>query len=72
MEIEIKSCEECKSDYFSKSSEMLHLCPECSHILYGYENCNHVFQNNRCINCYWNGNTTKYLEKLKQEKNNKN
>lgn len=65
---EMKKCEECKSEYFSNTSQMKNLCPECSHILYGYENCVHLFQNNRCIHCYWNGNTTEYIEKLKQKK----
>ena len=60
-------CDECGSAYFSKSSKMSNLCPECSHFLYGYENCIHDFKGNRCINCYWNGNTTKYIKQLKQE-----
>jgi hypothetical protein len=43
---------------------MKNLCPECSHLLYGYENCKHFFKNGRCINCYWNGNTSEYLNKI--------
>ena len=31
---------------------MMGLCPECAHILYGYPNCDHHFQDGRCVNCY--------------------
>ncbi|MCD1116824.1 hypothetical protein [Chryseobacterium turcicum] len=68
MKNEIRKCEECQSEYFSTTSKMSNLCPECSHILYNYENCTHVFENKRCIKCYWNGNTTEYLKKRKLEK----
>jgi len=72
MNTEIKKCEECESEYFSKTSKMSNLCPECSFILYNYENCQHIFQNNRCLKCYWNGNTSEYARKLKQKKTNYN
>lgn len=68
MKIETKKCEECESEYFSIASKMSNLCPECSHILYNYQNCMHVFQNSRCTKCYWNGNTTEYTRKIKNEK----
>ena len=32
------------------SSQMMGLCPECAHILYGYPNCDHHFQDGRCVN----------------------
>lgn len=47
----IKICDECESQYFVETSKMANLCPNCSHYLYGYENCNHKFENGRCLNC---------------------
>ena len=47
---------------------MSNLCRECSHVLYGYVNCDHVFSDSRCVKCYWNGNTTDYIEKIKSKK----
>jgi len=63
----ITICTECKSEYYQHSSNMTSLCPECAHVLYGYENCNHQFENGRCIKCFWNGNSTEYIKKLKKE-----
>jgi len=60
-------CDECGSEYYLNSSKMTNLCPECSHILYGYENCNHNFESGRCLKCFWNGNTSDYSMKLKNE-----
>ncbi len=68
MNKELKICDECKSEYFGESSKMIKLCPNCSHFLHGYENCIHQFKNSRCINCYWNGNVSKYIAKLKKSK----
>jgi predicted RNA-binding Zn-ribbon protein involved in translation (DUF1610 family) len=68
MKPETKKCEECNSDYFISTSKMSNLCPECSHQLYNYENCSHIFQNNRCIKCHWNGNTTEFIRILKERK----
>lgn len=48
----IKICDECESKYFADSSKMANLCPNCSHYLYGYKNCQHIFIDGRCINCY--------------------
>jgi predicted RNA-binding Zn-ribbon protein involved in translation (DUF1610 family) len=61
---DMKTCDECGSKYYSSTSRMAHLCPECSHILYGYENCNHQFENGRCIKCYWDGSRSEYIKKL--------
>ena len=58
---ETKRCSECKSDYFIDSSEMTELCPECAHKLYGYEKCNHDFENGRCKYCNWNGQSSEFL-----------
>lgn len=55
MEREIKICDECESEYYAETSKMMKLCSDCSHYLYGYPNCSHVFENGRCIKCYWNG-----------------
>lgn len=64
--MEIRICDECNSDFFKEKSEMESLCPECSHVLYGYPNCEHSFgENNRCEKCFWNGNTSEYINKLK-------
>jgi predicted RNA-binding Zn-ribbon protein involved in translation (DUF1610 family) len=65
---EIKICNECKSEFKAKFSEMENLCPECASILYGYENCVHKFKNNRCEKCYWNGKSSEYIIKLKNSK----
>lgn len=48
MEIQKKEfavCDECGSLFIKGSSQMMALCPECAHILYGYPNCPHHFQN---------------------------
>lgn len=58
-------CEECKSLYYKSKSVMESLCPECSNLLYGYDNCIHVFDsNNRCTNCFWDGSRSEYIKKL--------
>lgn len=59
---EINVCSECNSEYYAISSEMSSLCPECSHKLYGYKNCEHSFLHNRCIKCYWDGSLSDYLK----------
>ncbi len=63
-------CDECGSSYYKESSEMLSLCPECSHYLYDYELCKHKFNDGRCIKCYWDGSTTEYIESLKTKMDN--
>ena len=64
MEKEIAKCDECGSEYYAGSSLMRSICPECAHALYGYTNCAHVFENGRCILCYWDGRKSKFTEKL--------
>ena len=49
MKDEIMRCDECQSEYFRHSSKMEALCPECAYLLYGYKNCKHHFQNQRCL-----------------------
>jgi predicted RNA-binding Zn-ribbon protein involved in translation (DUF1610 family) len=61
----IKVCDECKSEFHKSSSSMENLCPECANLLYGYKNCEHQFENNRCNKCYWNGNSSDFLNKTK-------
>lgn len=58
----IKICDECESQYFADSSKMANLCPECAALLYGYENCQHQFENGRCLYCYWNGNSSPFFK----------
>ncbi len=64
---ELAVCDECGSPFFKGSSQMMGLCPECAHILYGYPNCPHHFQNSRCVNCYWDGSKSGYIKKLNQQ-----
>ena len=47
-----QKCVEYDSLYFIEKSEMKEMCPQCSHQIYGYENCKHQFKNNRCIFCF--------------------
>lgn len=61
---EIAVCDECGSEYWRSQSKMMSLCPNCAHMLYGYENCVHVFENGRCIKCYWNGHKSNFLKSL--------
>lgn len=62
---DLDTCDECNSEYFTHTSKMTSLCPECSHVLYGYNNCVHEFENGRCMKCYWNGKTSDYIQSLK-------
>ncbi len=61
----ITVCDECNSEFYTDSSVMKNLCPECAHYIYGYENCFHEFVNKHCVKCYWNGNSTEYINTLK-------
>ena len=63
-EKELVICDECGSLFFKGSSQMMGLCPECAHILYGYPNCPHHFQNGQCVNCYWDGSKSEYIKHL--------
>ncbi len=58
-------CVECGSEYLISKSKMKELCPECAHILYGYENCKHSFENGRCTICFWNGQQSDYIKHIK-------
>ena len=58
---EIKTCDECGSKFYASASKMQSLCPECASILYGYENCDHVFENGRCVKCFWDGSRSEYV-----------
>ena len=66
-EKELALCDECGSLFFKGSSQMMGLCPECAHILYGYPNCAHHFRNGRCVNCYWDGSESEYIKSLKKD-----
>ncbi|MBO4637287.1 MAG: hypothetical protein J5685_09105 [Clostridiales bacterium] len=54
-EKETVTCQECGSLFVKARSKMEELCPECASILYGYENCKHIFENGKCIRCLWDG-----------------
>jgi len=56
-------CIECESDYFKGSSQMMELCPNCAHKLYGYPNCEHKFEKGNCLKCGWNGESSIFLTK---------
>ena len=60
----INTCDECGSKYYMKTSKMKNLCPECSHVVYGYENCDHQFENGRCTRCYWDKSRSAYIKQL--------
>lgn len=61
---EIVVCDECGSEYLASSSKMVSLCPECAHVLYGYENCDHEFKDGKCTLCLWDGSRSDYINKL--------
>lgn len=63
---ELVICDECGSSFRKGSSQMLRLCPECAHHLYGYPNCDHHFEGGRCIRCGWDGSESGYIKGLKQ------
>lgn len=65
-ENKISICGECGSEFIKLSSKMAELCPECAHVLYGYPNCIHTFENGRCIYCYWDGSQSEYIKHLKR------
>ncbi len=61
---DIGNCVECGSKYLKITSKMMALCPECASILYGYENCKHVFKDGKCKKCLWNGSRSDYIKYL--------
>lgn len=64
-EKEIGICEECGSEFLKSRSKMMSLCTECAHILYGYEKCDHVFENGKCVKCLWDGKQSEFVKSLK-------
>ena len=65
---ETKECVECGSLYYPQTSEMKELCPECAHYLYGKKNCDHQFNFNRCVRCYWDGSVSRKVRQIKKER----
>ena len=59
-------CDECGSEYVLEKSKMKSLCPNCAHMIYGYENCKHIFEQGRCVKCLWNGNKSEYIKWLEK------
>lgn len=57
-------CDECRSSYVARMSQMDQLCPECAHWLYGYPLCEHSFTDDRCAKCGWDGSRTKFINAL--------
>ncbi len=60
-------CNECGSEYRLETSQMAALCPECAHWLYGYPNCDHLFQSGRCVRCGWDGSRSRFVRSLIRE-----
>lgn len=48
---QMRTCEECDSEYRGVASFMETLCPECAHHLHDYPNCNHEFETRSCKLC---------------------
>jgi len=59
-----QKCDECGSSYYVGTSNMAALCPECSHLLYGYAPCKHDFESGRCRACGWDGARSRYIRSL--------
>ncbi|MFK7748858.1 MAG: hypothetical protein AB8B65_10730 [Kordia sp.] len=64
MNIEINTCKECKSDYFTKKSQRENLCPNCAHYLYGQKECKHEMKRGRCFKCHWDGTISERISAL--------
>ena len=64
----IAVCEECGSEFLRSSSKMKGLCPECAAVLYGYEKCEHIFRNGRCVKCLWDGSSSGYIRSVSDKK----
>ncbi|HCT73527.1 MAG TPA: hypothetical protein DF294_05945 [Psychrobacter sp.] len=58
------TCDERQSSYFTLSSKMASLCPNCANKLYDYPNYSHHFENGICVECGWNGQESDYIRKL--------
>ncbi len=66
-EKQIAKCNECGSPYLAARSKMASLCPECAHVLYGYENCHHEFKNGKCVLCLWDGSRSAYINRVMEQ-----
>ena len=62
-----KSCDECGSGHLAAASRMSHLCPECSHWLYGYPRCAQEFAERGCSKCGWDGSVSAYIRGLQAQ-----
>ncbi|MFV0540945.1 MAG: hypothetical protein ACK5MZ_06865 [Aestuariibaculum sp.] len=70
MNRKIKKCDECESEYYSNTSEMDALCPNCAFYLYGYNNCEHSLEKGKCIKCFWDGSISKFIKILMKRRKN--
>ncbi|RYD31729.1 MAG: hypothetical protein EOP86_17275 [Verrucomicrobiaceae bacterium] len=61
-------CDEGGGLFLLEASRMSGLCPECAHLLYGYEPCQHTFMEGRCLKCHWDGSVSAYCRKLVKER----
>lgn len=66
MKPEVVICEECESNYYKGTSEMMYLCAECSYVLTGYPRCEHSMSDGRCQKCGWDGSRSKLTAHLMQ------
>jgi predicted RNA-binding Zn-ribbon protein involved in translation (DUF1610 family) len=60
--LEKSTCAECGSEYYTQMSALAELCPNCAHHLYGHQNCDHEFKNDRCEKCYWDGSVSDFIK----------
>lgn len=58
------TCDECQSLYFTLSSKMTSLCPNCANKLYGYPSCDHHFEDGSCVKYGSNGQESDYIREL--------
>ena len=64
----ISVCAECGSRFLKSASHMKELCPECASLIYGYENCSHIFENGICRVCLWDGSRSEYTADLAKKR----
>lgn len=65
----ILQCDECKSAFVETTSQMSSLCPECSHQLYGKDNCDHEFKDGKCKICHWDGSRSTFIDNMLNQQN---
>lgn len=63
----LPTCDECGGPFKAEASQMVALCAECAHWLYGYPPCRHQMASGTCTVCGWTGTTTPYIDALKAE-----